>query len=89
MADTKPDSGFNSTYEAVALNFLHRYDTGKYVWDTSLEYSTINDNVTNAEVERAIDYLKNNRSPGIDGIPVELIKCCKIILAVDITLVLN
>ena len=89
MADTKPDGGSNSTYESVALNFLHRYDTGKYVWDTSLEYSIINDNVTTAEVERAIDYLKNNKSPGIDSIPAELIKCCKSILAVDITLVLN
>ena len=57
--------------------------------DTSLEYSIINDNVTTAEVERAIDYLKNNKSPGIDGIPAELIKWCKSILAVDITLVLN
>ena len=57
--------------------------------DTSLEYSIMNDNVTTAEVERAIDYLKNNKSPGIDGIPAELIKWCKSILAVDITLVLN
>ena len=49
----------------------------------------INDNVTAAEVEGAIDFLKNNKSSGIDGIPAELIKCCQSISAVDITLVLN
>ena len=60
-----------------------------YTIPNAIQYSIINDNITTAEVERAIDYLKNNKSPGIDGIPAELIKCCISILAVDITLVLN
>ena len=41
------------------------------------EYGIINDNITVIEVEGAIDYLKNNKSPGVDGIPFKFIKICK------------
>ena len=61
MADTKPDFGFNSTYEAVAINFLQRYDTGKYVRDMSLEYNIINDNVTTAKSRGRSITLKTTR----------------------------
>ena len=37
----------------------------------------------------AIDYLKNDESPGIDGISVEFIKSCKSLLSPDITNILN
>ena len=40
-------------------------------------------------METAIDYLKNGKSPGIDGIPAEFIKCCTCTLSPDITLILN
>ena len=89
MADIQPDVSFNSVYETTALNFLHQYDTGKYVRNISLEYDIINDNITNTEVARAIDYLKNNKSPGMDSIPAEFIKTCKSALCPDISLVLN
>ena len=40
----------------------------------SLEYSSINDNFTTMEIKRAIDYLKKNKSLGIDCVPAEF-KC--------------
>ena len=89
MADIQPDVSFNSVYETTALNFLHQYDTGQYVRNLSLEYDIINDNITSTVVARAIDYLKNNKSPGMDSIPAEFIKTCKSVLCPDISLVLN
>ena len=80
---------FNLEYETVALKFLQQHDTGYYVRNPSLEFNIINDNFTVEEVETAIDYLKNGKSPGIDGIPAEFIKCCKCTLSPDITLILN
>ena len=71
MADTQPDVSFNSVHETTALNFLHQYDTGQYVRNISLEFK---DNITNTEVARSIDYLKKNKSPGMDSIPAEFIK---------------
>ena len=55
----------------------------------SLENSIINDNISVTEVEGAIDYLKHNKSPGIDSFPAEFVKSCKSTLSSDITLVLN
>ena len=55
----------------------------------SLENSIINDNITVTKVEGEIDYLKLNKSPGIDSIPAEFAKSCKSTLSSDITLVLN
>ena len=89
MADIEPDNSFNTAYELVALNFLHKYEKSKCSRDMSLEYGIINDNITAMEVEGAIDYLKNNKSPGVDGIPSEFIKICKSDLSSDIVLVLN
>ena len=74
MASTQPDVSFNSVYETTALNFLFQYDMGQYVRNIELEYDIINGNITNIEVTRAIDYLKNNMSPGRDSIPTELSK---------------
>ena len=71
MADIQPDVSFNSVYETTALNFLHKYDTGQCVRNISLEYDIIDDNITNTEVARAIDYLTNNKNPGMDTIPAD------------------
>ena len=89
MADIQLDDSFNTSYESIAIDFLHQYDTGGYSMNISLENSIINDNISVTEVEGAIDYLKNNKSPGIDSIPAEFVKSCKSTLSSDITLVLN
>ena len=60
----------------VALNFVHKYKKSKYSRDMSSEYGIINDNITVMEVEEAIYYLKNNKIPGVDGIPSKFIKTC-------------
>ena len=41
------------------------------------------------ETEAAIDYLKNNKSPGCDNIPAEMIKHCKGLLSENLTTVFN
>ena len=89
MSESQPTHEFNVHYESIGLDFLNQYDRGNREYKNSLEYEVINDNVGVYEVERAIDYLKNNKSPGIDGIPAEFLKCCKSTLSPDITIVLN
>ena len=89
MSENQPTHDFNVQYESIALDFLNQYDKGMCENKNSLEYEIINDNVHVHEVERAIEYLKNNKSPGIDGIPAEFLKYCKSTLSPDITIVLN
>ena len=45
----------------------------------------INSNFDRDEIIAAINMLKNKKSPGIDGIPGEMIKYCKETLVDDIT----
>ena len=56
---------------------------------SSSKNTIINDHFTIPEIENAIDYLKNNKAPGIDNIPAEFIKHCKSMLSQPITDVLN
>ena len=55
----------------------------------TLELEIINKNFTVEEVNQSINYLKNNKSPGIDNIPAEFIKECKNEVAVHLTDALN
>ena len=84
---------FSVEYEAEALAFFNKYDASNSTNDQSLESMIINDNFTANEVETAIDKLKNNKSPGIDHIPAEIIKQCRMfgkhLLTDDIAMVLN
>ena len=89
MSTPNKEMCFNLEYETVALKFLQHHDTGYYVRNPSVESNIINDNFTIEEVETSIDYLKNGKSPGIDGIPAGFIKCCKCTLSPDISLILN
>ena len=88
MSDNPTDNCFSPEYESVALAFLQQYDY-EDAHSSSLEYNIINDNITIEEVDMAIDYLKNGKSPGIDVISAEFMKSCKSILSPDITNVLN
>ena len=49
----------------------------------------INSNFTYDEIDSAIEFLKSNKSPGIDNIPTEFIKACKSTLTQPIMVALN
>ena len=53
------------------------------------ELTVINSNFTVDEVENAIDYLKNNKAPGVDLIPAEIVKHCKTSLSDTIAIAFN
>ena len=89
MSGFQTEDSFNSDNEATALKFLHQYDIGGYVHNSSFEYNIINDSITNEDTCMAIDCLKNGKSRGTDGIPAEFVKSCKSILSSDIMTILN
>ena len=68
---------FDYSYEAEALAYLN--STSNFLPYTiySNETDFINRNITTDEVITAIDYLKNNKSAGIDCIPSEFLKIAK------------
>ena len=80
-------SFFSKQFESEVKAFLDQYDNGEVGFQnqTPLEMDILNSNFTVQEVEAAIDYLKNNKSPGCDNIPAEFIKYCKEILLEDLT----
>ena len=82
---------FNKQLESEVKAFLDQYDDGEVGSQnqTPLEMEILNSNFTVQEVEAAIDYLKNNKSPGCDNIPAEFIKYCKEILLQDLTIIYN
>ena len=47
------------------------------IWDEKIEFDIININLTREEIESCIDFLKNNKAPGVNCIPAEIIKHCK------------
>ena len=88
---TKDESFFSKQFESEVKAFLDQYDNGEVGSQnqTPLEMDILNSNFTVQEVEAAIDYLKNNKSPGCDNIPAEFIKYCKEILLEDLTTIYN
>ena len=82
---------FDDELENSAVKFLKEYDSDcKYEsGKLSLVEEIINNNFTQEEVICAINSLKPNRSPRIDGVPAVFVKACKECLAEPITLVLN
>ena len=83
---------FNLDFENQAKHFLEKYDQENCILKSglpNLELEIINKNFTIEEVNQSINYLKNNKSPGIDNIPAEFIKECKNEVAVHLTDALN
>ena len=78
------------------MKFMDKYDSGHIWWADSNETATsalekeiINSNFREEEISEAINFLKNGKSPGVDGIPAEFIKHCRDVLCAPITMVLN
>ena len=71
------------------MEFLRKYDRKSANAHDAIINDILNTNFSEEEIRYAINYPKNNKSPGIDGIPAELIKACKEILSPDITMMLN
>ena len=82
---------FDKEYERQALNFLDEYDSVELdiIMKQSLESQIVNDNFTSREINQAINSLKCNKSPGIDGIPAEFLKHCKDVLLDEIKYLFN
>ena len=84
---------FNWAYEADAIKFMREYDSTSGMADTNYGNSAIeeiiNSNFTYDEIDSAIEFLKSNKSPGIDNIPAECIKACKSTLTQPIMVALN
>ena len=82
---------FDKEYERQAPNFLDKYESGELdiIMKQSLESQIVNDNFTSHEINQAINSLKRNKSPGIDGIPAEFLKHCKDVLLGDIKYLFN
>ena len=74
---TKPSKAvyFSYDYKNEAKEFIIKYDTGGNVYasPSALEQRIINDVFTKGDIQFAIDSLKNNKAPGIDGIPAEIV----------------
>ena len=90
LVNTKTDY-FDDELENAAVEFLTDYDSG-YKNESGKLLSVkeiINSNYIQKEVISAINSLKPNRSPGIDGVPAEFVKACKECLAEPVTLVFN
>ena len=84
-------SHFSPIYEACALDFLKKYDDEQKPGsdNTNFTYDVLNANFTKEEIEITIDHMKCNESPGIDGIPAEILNACKDNLSCYIALILN
>ena len=74
----------------MAIDFINKFQSPvKTRVCCEWESSTINANFTRDEIEAAIDYLKCEKSLGVDNIPAEFINACKEELANDLVDVFN
>ena len=77
------------SYEAKAIQYLNSQNNFIPYTVYSNESDTINRNFTVAEVEAAIDYLKNGKSAGIDCIPPDFLKASKSSISEDLCNIFN
>ena len=91
MSNAPDEPLFNKEFEATIKSFLDKYEHSELSLSghNIMEMDILNSNFTVQETEAAIDYLKNNKSPGCDNIPAEFIKFCKEILSDDLTTIYN
>jgi hypothetical protein len=67
---------FSEKSQQEIEQFLHLYDKGFNAshQDIGDMVNILNDNISIEEIEGAINKLKNGKSPGLDGIPSEMVK---------------
>ena len=68
---------FNKKHLDCAVDFFRKYDRISANAHDVIINDILNTIFSEEEIKYAINYLKNNKSPRIDGIPAELIKACK------------
>ena len=90
LAEPLETSDFDYQYEETAKALLEKYDINdKHGKNSAAEYELLNNFFTCDEISKAIDSLKNKKSPGADFIPPEFVKICKSELLEDITQLFN
>ena len=94
LNNTEAVAYHDDSYEQHAIEFLNKSELsgrmGKSVQSyRDYKYDIINGNFSDEEIGNAIDYLKNNKTPGVDNINAEFLKSSKIELVPWITLVLK
>ena len=89
LSNPPPNELFDYSYEAKAIQYLNSQNNFIPYTVYSNESDMINRNFTVAEVEAAIDYLKNGKSAGIDCIPPEFLKASKSSISEDLCNIFN
>ena len=93
MNTAKQDLNHNPRNTQDAIAFMKKYDNEPYTTKIkrhrAIDNYTLNSNFTYEEIEGIIKSLKNNKSPGIDGIQAEMIKHCSGSLITDIVNIFN
>ena len=76
FSDIPAQEYFSEESQQEIEQFLHMYDKGFNASHKDIDdmVNILNDNVSIKEIEGAINKLKNGKSPGLDGIPSEIVK---------------
>ena len=89
--NSKPihNTNFDYSYEKQACLYLKSGLQIKNVYPFDPKLDLLNKNISVEEILECIHSLKNNKSPGIDGIPAEIIKYNSDLVAKDIAILFN
>ena len=81
---------FTYELEKEALAYIENiYNTPSIELKPTIELDILNSDFTEDEIKLTISKLKNNKSPGPDGIVAEFLKSCNETFARDLTLIFN
>ena len=91
LSNPYQNNDLSTQYEKSAITFLAEYDANicAGTGNDCVVSEIINQNFKEDEISECIIQLKNNKSPGTDGIPSEFFKMCKDTLVPYITEIFN
>lgn len=89
MSKTPHEDYFDKNHLKEVENFLDQYDNGSITLQVNEMSDILNAKVTQAEVTHAINKLKKKKSPGLDGLPAEMIIYGKNIIAPHLMHIFN